>query len=1121
MRFKYLTTVIVIAAALMTGTSVFATGKFASRSVLADGNWVKVGVEQTGVYEISYETLRGMGFVNPDKVGIYGRGGKMLPVNLRNIDGSYAWDDDLSPIAVWHHNDKIYFYAQGVSQISYHYDGSGNPKTYFVRDNKNIYTERGYYFLTDSKSVKQMSVYNGRDVENLPPTEECMAFRYHEKDLHQNTSDTGQLFWGEYVAGEGQTWDVDLSDAVDGSACRLEMPLYHEREVPGTFTFGFEGTQSTFSYTIEDSRNTYFRPQDKKWAELTLPSGKRKISARYQGEPNPYYSNIDYWILSYRSKMPHLGNSDAYPGAQMRFGVLRTDDSEDLRFDYDEPGYCVLSLRNPSSPMVCPGVLSGGKRMVKAPAIDSYSEFIVFDTERPQLQISGYSTDYSTVANQNLHEHSGEGADFLIICTPEWRETAEKIADIHRRYENLKVVIATNEECYNEFSAGTPDPVAYRLLARMLFDGETKLKNVLLLGQLYADARGLSVPRDLRNGLIAYQSPETSIERAANNINDYIGMMADRLKEQVNMERNTVDLGVGILPFRYQDEADNYLAKLEAFYADDTWAYRLNKQVNIGGNNDKHTHDLQAIDMTDWAATQSLNAVRPSTIIVDSYGYDGARRRMLEEINNGSMVATYFGHGAETYLGLNLLFFTNNEIMKMKNNTFPFIFFAGCSLTNTDRGLTGIGESIVTGTRHGAIGTMCATRPTWAGQNQQLMRSFFRNIYRENDEVDAKRRSVIPTIGEIYARTKTTSAYANKLTYQLVCDPALRIPFASGGVSAELDGVKAISGEELEFTGKILGSEGNHDAGFNGEIVARLMEPAVVIRCAEVITGKDPNQAGQKPIDVTYDTTQAGMGVAEVKDGVFTLKLHVPAFTSEFKGQTAGLHLSAYDPTRREGAASVLSIAYDEREGGTAASAESLDRQAPIVNSMDFNALEQSMTIRATDNLALNLSQQPLRRGVKFWVDGREILESSEFSPRLTDGVRAMELKVPVGKIARGSHIAKVMVKDCAGNATEQEIMFTYNPGESNFHLQIAEYTPGESVSFAFRDETPAKGTLFVIAADGTQVWSAPLKADGNVWNLKDSNGCNVPVGHYKAYVVEEGNPVANGCSSTIDVPLI
>ena len=55
--------------------SAFNTSVYTTSSKLATGKWVKVTVPEDGVYEITYDELRAMGFSNPSQVHVYGTGG--------------------------------------------------------------------------------------------------------------------------------------------------------------------------------------------------------------------------------------------------------------------------------------------------------------------------------------------------------------------------------------------------------------------------------------------------------------------------------------------------------------------------------------------------------------------------------------------------------------------------------------------------------------------------------------------------------------------------------------------------------------------------------------------------------------------------------------------------------------------------------------------------------------------------------------------------------------------------------------------------------------------------------------------------------------------------------------
>lgn len=68
----------------------FNTSMYANSSKLAMGKWVKITIPENGVYEITYDELREMGFSNPERVTLFGFGGAKISETL-----SGATPDDM------------------------------------------------------------------------------------------------------------------------------------------------------------------------------------------------------------------------------------------------------------------------------------------------------------------------------------------------------------------------------------------------------------------------------------------------------------------------------------------------------------------------------------------------------------------------------------------------------------------------------------------------------------------------------------------------------------------------------------------------------------------------------------------------------------------------------------------------------------------------------------------------------------------------------------------------------------------------------------------------------------------------------------------------------------------
>jgi hypothetical protein len=88
--------------------------------------------------------------------------------------------------------------------------------------------------------------------------------------------------------------------------------------------------------------------------------------------------------------------------------------------------------------------------------------------------------------------HASVPVDYMIVVYPSFLAQAQRLAQLHRQRNNLRTVVVTTEQVYNEFGSGSPDPTAIRDLAKMYFDKygadpANKLKYLLLFGDASFD----------------------------------------------------------------------------------------------------------------------------------------------------------------------------------------------------------------------------------------------------------------------------------------------------------------------------------------------------------------------------------------------------------------------------------------------------------------------------------------------------------------------------------------------------------------------------------------------------------------------------------------------------------
>ena len=105
---KYITLFVLLCISLLTNAA-----DYTNNSVLSSGKWIKIGVQNTGIYKITYAELEKYG-LNPAQLHIYGYGGNVLSEKFSEM--TY---DDLPEVSIYDSGSYILFYAKGVVKWKY------------------------------------------------------------------------------------------------------------------------------------------------------------------------------------------------------------------------------------------------------------------------------------------------------------------------------------------------------------------------------------------------------------------------------------------------------------------------------------------------------------------------------------------------------------------------------------------------------------------------------------------------------------------------------------------------------------------------------------------------------------------------------------------------------------------------------------------------------------------------------------------------------------------------------------------------------------------------------------------------------------------------------------------
>lgn len=1107
-------------AALLTCTEGITTSaatsglQFAENSRLADGKWIKVAVTHTGVCRISYDELRAMGFSDPAKVGVFGRGGAAMTGNFTDASGNVIYTDDLPPVAVMHRADALYFYAQGTTLMEY------TPKG-VNRKSINVYADKAYYFLSDSQSdVKEMSEADTSGTSDTGRYTSAIAWQLFEEDNIHPYGSSEEFFGWDIATMPGRSLSMPYSIPGGTAGGKLTVSLRGAAKItgpetmtvsltsggqtlsPGTVQFNNIANDAYYSFPNTDGAPSYLN------GELPGAEGTLTISLNSNGRST--FAAVDYIVLA-GSRQLAFQPGESYievftPDYRPALGpVAITSAPADLM---------VWDVTSPANVAILPCSADADGTML-ARGLSSEKKGGTLVAFSLSGDIKGIDS-YVTMPNQNLHALAKEDAPaMLIIATPDTKEAAEKLAHIHEVYQDEKVVVTLSDQIINEFSQGTPDPMAYRAISRMLYDADDAdntrtFASVLLFGPVRTDNRSICNQKPSYPLLLCKESKDGDSPTTSFTTLDYYGQLADYYSDNILYQNRIQDIAVGIIPAESPAVAEMYVNKVAYWLNDNKVAYWLNDVIYTADGSNENEHQLETDRLAQhWKSTD--NAFVNHKIYNNCYPADDVRNNFITTLNRGAHWINYLGHASSN--GLNTLLWSKGDYKTLKNEHLPFMLLGGCTITNFDIGGRGSAEEMVLSSPLGSIGALMSTRSALSTSNYMLLSDIISSALRQNpfgtSNIDRRLYSQ-RTYGEMVrmAMNYNSRNNSNKLAYSLVCDPALRSVMPTASVDISIDGedmrdCTTLPGSRITFSGQISKRNTLKFDDFNGTAVIKLYGAAH--------TAPTRAEGDSQSINIEHDDMLLHTASYEVNDGLFSGTLAIPANIGN-AGDIATLRIAAFDPTTRRSATGFVRMTvrpYSAEAGSTT------DTQSPEVErfyadrpsfiSGDAVGPDPVLHAVVTDNEAVSSGNSNFGPGLSLTIDGNRVNDNISQYATVADEGRTLNLRLPLSDLACGMHTATLKASDISGNTCISTILFNVQPAApQGISVEVETTTVRDTASFTIASADnasciPESPTLVIIDELGNEVRNIAVNNLAATWDATDSAGQRVAPGTYYA----------------------
>ena len=534
--------------------SVKAGERYTDNSVLSKGNWVKIQIEQDGIYKLTYSELKKMGFDDPSKVAVYGYGGWPL-----EEDFTKPYVDDLPAVPVLRKDDYILFYGRGTTKWEAQIRNENFTHT------NNPYSVYGYYFLTDGAEVKvpEQIKYDKTTSERIETFDDYLL---HEKELVSINLSGRRLF--EKLSQSTQTFNdfgnPETLGIVEGEIyvdCKF-VPLTTTSEAQGEITLSFAGNKLYNGNTSLQS-GTYTKGKDMELAQKYEYKAGDHLSVKLEYKKSQQPSTdgyVDYIRLNVKRQLKTYNE----PYTFFRSFKSRNHISRFV-IEGANSACMVMDITDPANCKIIETELTGSTMSFTIPESNSLREFVLIRTDRTDFPVP---VSKGAVECRNLHGWSNK--DMIIISPSTLRKEAERLKEAHETQDGLRVEVVTLEEIYNEFSSGTPDATAYRRFMKMLYDKaaskEDRPKYLLLFGDGAYDNRFVTESwskmsdKERENFLLTFQS-ENSLDEKSYVTDDYFGFLDDASNGK-SVESCPVDIGIGRFPIRSVSDARKMVNKV-------------------------------------------------------------------------------------------------------------------------------------------------------------------------------------------------------------------------------------------------------------------------------------------------------------------------------------------------------------------------------------------------------------------------------------------------------------------------------------------------------------------------------------------------------------------------------
>lgn len=1082
-----------------------------AESVLKTGNWYKLSVIESGIYKITHQDLINIGVepasIDPRKIGIYFNGNGILPEDNGHVRHDDLFENDIfvsgQADGIFNSDDYILFYGSSATKWKHNVFSSR------FEHEINPYSDTSFYFicLNQISAGKRISTKAQSSLQPTKYFDQFLDYQYHENDSI-NLMLSGRQWYGEEfsIGDANKQFNFTFPDLVKERKAYLRFELVARSIAEDVYCIvkaNGETLYDSIKFARLSADSQIHGRETNKNAEFESETDNINISIPFIAQDGSSRAWLNYlrlnawrWLIYHNKPLFFRNPESVGNSAVSTFSIANA------------PAFLRLwDITNPLKPVDQQFSLQSDSLKFTIET-DTLHEYILIDDKDFKQFVTAQK-----IPNQNLHLLSS--CDMLIITDMQFISEANEIKNIHWEEDALECIVVDIEQIYNEFGCGSPDITALRDFIRMVYNkSEKNLKYVLLFGDASYDYRDRITGNT--NFVPTYQSTSSLIDTRSFLSDDYFGLMDFTEGEDMI---GSLDLGIGRLPVSNSEDARVVVNKIKQYIAsgnDNTGEWRNNITfVADDGNGNLHLDQAETLSKQIDTARFEMNVGKIYTdaykrvSVTGGFRFPDANKALHEDIEEGSLIINYTGHGGITGLTDEKLF-TIADISSLTNaEKMPFFITATCEFSRFDNPkFVSAGERLLMQPNGGAIAMMTTTRVAFSHSNFALNRKLYYAIF-DRADVEFKR------LGDIIRLAKTP-ANENINNFTLLGDPALRLNYPSKNIIttkfngqipiSAADTVHAMSGIAVE--GKIVDYEGVEVIDFNGYLDIKMFDKKTTYRTLA-------NDQSSNAVNFNYFNKLLYKGRVSVVNGVFKANFLLPKDLS-FNYGNAKISYYAFDTTTYDDATG----AYSNLMVGGTDETVAVDENGPEIemylNKGDFVSGDTILPdpllfARITDPQGVNYLGTSIGRDIILTINNQtadEVNLNSYFQPDI-DNFSSGSLVFDLSELPLGSYTLEIKAWDLHNNSSIKSIEFVIATNSDLSVAQVFNYPNPfkDETAFTFHHNQQdglfdVEIEVFTISGDWVTTLAARVESVASqslpvYWNGKDHNGQPIDSGTY------------------------